>query len=742
MTISRVETTSTRLERAFGYGLPSALALLCGYWMHGRRVAVNDLELLLLIIPIGISIPFFAAYSTIFTPRPRTFPIAPEELLQDRDIFIVLSVLGPILAGLGGALPYWLITHTLPPWTLTLALLSVPVLLVLYGGFLLWPFSPVQNLALRYQLIWPILLSIALPFYLGYSFTALKTSPRPLVPFAIFFVYLVTAELWARRPGRLFWVSTAAMTLSAMAAFLMPTLGDMLSPFLFAIAVSAYAAVFESWSATARHAALENGFGNRTYHFYLGTMAALVISFFCVTVLYIVTFLGSFFFWGFGLHSAIAFVIWHRAAPPSRALVDNPNWARYKVTMGLLIFAILVGDSLLGGRRMTTPLEILISTLIATLFVFLWAGLSVKKLMDHPPFTLKELGDYYCDRRRFVENLSPFFLIAFTVSYGVWYNSDRHLNVEQWQRWRLGAIDVFDLYLLLSTAAVIYLFLSRHSGKDGGGVVKQVIGLLLLVRFATSLIVGSGVFLSCWLTTRSSLYSLIRALPFVFACMGGFALNDYYDLKKDFVNRPYRAIPSGRISSRGAFFVGSVLTSLAVLLGAWMGRDGLERTLYVLAGLGVIGYNVAVKYCGRVKSLYTALLASIPFAFIIYQQHYAAIYWFFIAAVIMFITGREIVMDIHDLEGDRVTGVTTWPMTVGVPTAEKASVALQLVGCLALLPIVARIDTPTAWSVGGAIVALSASLSVITLRHWSWSFAGSIYGSWLPMLLGMILLYM
>jgi hypothetical protein len=151
------ETARTRLQRSIGYGVPSVLALLCGFFTYSSKVFLLDPNLLLLVLPIGISIPFFAAYSFIFTPRPRTTPIDPDELRQEQDLFFVLLIIGPGLIGvLGGALPFWLVTRSMPPWSLLAPVIMFPSMLLGYGAFLLWRYSPEKHFALRYQLIWPI----------------------------------------------------------------------------------------------------------------------------------------------------------------------------------------------------------------------------------------------------------------------------------------------------------------------------------------------------------------------------------------------------------------------------------------------------------------------------------------------------------------------------------------------------------------------------------------------------------
>jgi hypothetical protein len=255
------------------------------------------------------------------------------------------------------------------------------------------------------------------PFFLGASFTPLTHGFGYLVPCIAFLAYALIAEAWARNRNRFFWWSLFCFSAALLAAVFSRPFRDPLSVFLFATAVAAYSAVFESWSATARNAVLEKALGHRAIQFYLGSMAALVLSIFLITLLYTFTFLGSVFIWGIGLHSVCAFVIWLKAAPPSTSLADNPRWGRYKVYMGLVPFTILLADAGFGRARVGGFFEYLVTPLLVTVIVFVWAGLAVTKLRDFLPFSVTALSAYYRHRRLFVESLSLFFFLGFFASY-------------------------------------------------------------------------------------------------------------------------------------------------------------------------------------------------------------------------------------------------------------------------------------------------------------------------------------
>jgi 4-hydroxybenzoate polyprenyltransferase len=94
-------------------------------------------------------------------------------------------------------------------------------------------------------------------------------------------------------------------------------------------------------------------------------------------------------------------------------------------------------------------------------------------------------------------------------------------------------------------------------------------------------------------------------LPFVLlllasACLycGGMVWNDYFDVEQDLRERPFRPIPSGRVSPRQALVLGLALLGSGVLCAVLAGLLGLGKTPVVLAGclvVAILGYDAWLK---------------------------------------------------------------------------------------------------------------------------------------------------
>lgn len=156
---------------------------------------------------------------------------------------------------------------------------------------------------------------------------------------------------------------------------------------------------------------------------------------------------------------------------------------------------------------------------------------------------------------------------------------------------------------------------------------------------------------------------LLAAISAALVAAGANALNDYYDVAIDLINRPDRPIPSGRISLSSARIAGWLLMIVGIVTGftvelqlglvacvvatlLWQYNKVLKRTY--LRG------NLAVALCGAAAFIYGGLAVGkisasiIPasFAFLIHLA-------------------REIVKDIDDVAGDRTSGSRTIPIISG-----------------------------------------------------------------------------
>ena len=165
----------------------------------------------------------------------------------------------------------------------------------------------------------------------------------------------------------------------------------------------------------------------------------------------------------------------------------------------------------------------------------------------------------------------------------------------------------------------------------------------------------------------------------------GNTVNDIFDIEIDRINKPYRALASGKVSVRTAIVWGTVCASGGLILGA---LAGAQSFVFALASFTLaFVYNSRMKRVPLAGNAIVAFLTGCPLLYgsLVAGKPEAGI----IAAAFAFLMNfaREILKDIEDLEGDKACGVFTFPARHGIKAALMiASVLLMVTAGSSLLP--------------------------------------------------------
>lgn len=199
--------------------------------------------------------------------------------------------------------------------------------------------------------------------------------------------------------------------------------------------------------------------------------------------------------------------------------------------------------------------------------------------------------------------------------------------------------------------------------------MESVKAYIQLTRPLNLLIAFLSIFMGGFVT--GTIHPVIKLL---LACLSGTliaaganAVNDYFDLEIDRVNKPSRPLPRGAISPGKAHTFALILFGVGVVLGATIHVTGLVIALgsfcllyfysFCLKRTPVWG-NVTVAFVSGLAFVYGGLaVGRIGSALIV------GIFAFF------YHWSREIIKDIEDVEGDRSQGLKTLPIVNGVRTA-------------------------------------------------------------------------
>ena len=140
----------------------------------------------------------------------------------------------------------------------------------------------------------------------------------------------------------------------------------------------------------------------------------------------------------------------------------------------------------------------------------------------------------------------------------------------------------------------------------------------------------------------------------------GNAVNDYYDMEADMVNRPKRPIPSGRVSQKAVLYYSILLFIIGVAFSGFLPLIAIVIAIINSALLILYSYYFQHKaYIGNIVVSY--LVGSIYlFGAAAFWNGSAYLSVFFTLPLILFSMSflanfsREIVKDLEDIEGDMI----------------------------------------------------------------------------------------
>jgi geranylgeranylglycerol-phosphate geranylgeranyltransferase len=173
---------------------------------------------------------------------------------------------------------------------------------------------------------------------------------------------------------------------------------------------------------------------------------------------------------------------------------------------------------------------------------------------------------------------------------------------------------------------------------------------------------------------------LLSMLVVALVAMGGYVINDVFDVEIDKINKPDRPIPSGQVSLRNATLLAysgfAFGTAISIVLGY------LQALVSAITSLLLYWYARSLKRAGLPGNLVVALTTALSLFYgglAYYQGNWAALVFIPTAYSFLLTLAREIVKGIEDYVGDKAYGVRTLATTLGVERAWDVAKALLLV---------------------------------------------------------------
>lgn len=202
----------------------------------------------------------------------------------------------------------------------------------------------------------------------------------------------------------------------------------------------------------------------------------------------------------------------------------------------------------------------------------------------------------------------------------------------------------------------------------------SITGFLKLTRFPNLLIIGltqyfSVIFLvaypETWIEKLVDIKLFLLSSSTILIAAAGYIINDYYDIKIDYVNKPHKVVVGKLVKRRIVLFSHAALNVIGIAIGFYL-------NLYVgvinfVAGFMLWIYSNRLKRMPFIGNVVIASLAglSILVVAIYYQRNYSLLVNYAVFAFSINLV-REVIKDMEDLRGDMRFGSKTLPIIWGL----------------------------------------------------------------------------
>ena len=215
---------------------------------------------------------------------------------------------------------------------------------------------------------------------------------------------------------------------------------------------------------------------------------------------------------------------------------------------------------------------------------------------------------------------------------------------------------------------------------------------LALIRYEHSIMVAIAILISEALASKFagvpfSVFSnsaLFPALGPALITAAAFALNDYFGYETDKTNkRTERPIVSGKISKNSALRFSFILYALGLLLSLFVNFACFS--VAIVYSILSVAYDPVLKKKPFLGNMFIASSMSVSFLygnFVVSSKLFDTTLFFILIAFVAGI-GRELLITLRDVKGDKKIGAVTVPMLIGSEKTAKLSAVFFGIAILA-----------------------------------------------------------
>jgi 4-hydroxybenzoate polyprenyltransferase len=163
----------------------------------------------------------------------------------------------------------------------------------------------------------------------------------------------------------------------------------------------------------------------------------------------------------------------------------------------------------------------------------------------------------------------------------------------------------------------------------------------------------------------------------------GYIINNFYDAKKDLINRPKKAMIDRLVSQETklkVYFTINFIVALLMFFISW--RAVLFFSTYIFL---IWFYSHKLKKMFLIGNITAAVLAVLPFfGILMYYKNFYQVIFGHATFLFLLILIRELIKDLENIEGDLITNYKTIPVLYGV---EVAKMVITFLTILTLIPV-------------------------------------------------------
>lgn len=173
-----------------------------------------------------------------------------------------------------------------------------------------------------------------------------------------------------------------------------------------------------------------------------------------------------------------------------------------------------------------------------------------------------------------------------------------------------------------------------------------------------------------WLQYLTDYKLFLLATSTVLIAAAGYVINDYYDVKIDFINKPNRVVVGKVVKRRTVMVVHILLNFSGIFIGFYLSLT--VGVIHMMAAFLLWLYSNRLKRLPFIGNFVIALLSGLAISIvsIYYDTSYMLVNSYALFAFAISLV-REIIKDIEDLKGDATFGCKTLPIVWGVPRTKN-----------------------------------------------------------------------